>query len=153
MISRLMPALALTLAATFFGIALYINLAEQPARLALADMPMLEQWKVSFGVGIKLQGSLAVAAGLAGIGAWWSVRDWRWGVGGLLMLANWPWTLIVIAPTNAALLAMSAEAAGPASRALIGHWGLVHGGRTAISLAAVGLYLAAFAWPASRRRP
>jgi hypothetical protein len=63
------------------------------------------------------------------------------------MLCNWPWTLIVIAPTNAALLAISAEAAGPASRLLIEHWGLVHGGRTAISLAAVGLYLLALARP------
>ena len=152
MIARLLPALALTLAAIFFGIALYINLAEQPARLALAEMPSLEQWKVSFGVGFMLQGSLTIAAGLAGIGAGWVLRDWRWGAGGLLMLCNWPWTLIVIAPTNAALLAISAEAAGPASRALIEHWGLVHGGRTAISLAAVGLYLAALARPGTSRK-
>ena len=143
MIWRLLPALALALAAVFFGIALYINVAEQPARLALADLPLLEQWKVSFGVGFALQGSLTVAAGIAGLVTWWHLRDWRWGAGGLLMLANWPWTLLVIAPTNTALLAMSAEAAGPASRALIEYWGLIHGGRTAISLAAVGMYLAA----------
>lgn len=123
MIARLLPALALTLAATFFGIALYINVAEQPARLALADMPLLEQWKVSFGVGFALQGWLTVAAGVAGIAAWWRLRDWRLGVSGLLMLATWPWTLIVIAPTNAALLAISAEATGPESRALIEYWG------------------------------
>lgn len=152
MIARLLPALALTLAATFFGIALYINVAEQPARLALADMPLLEQWKVSFGVGFALQGSLTVAAGLAGIAAWWRLRDWRWGIGGLLMLANWPWTLVVIAPTNTALLAVSAEAAGPASRALIEYWGLIHGGRTAISLAPVGLYLMALARPEAMRK-
>jgi Domain of unknown function (DUF1772) len=151
MISRLLPALALALSAVFFGIALYINLAEQPARLALADTPLLEQWKVSFGVGFALQGSLTIAAGLAGIGAWWLLRDWRWGAGGLLMLCNWPWTLIAIAPTNSALLAISADAAGPASRALIEHWGLVHGGRTAISLAAVGLFLVALARPGASR--
>lgn len=151
MIWRLLPALALALAAIFFGIALYINLAEQPARLALADPSMLEQWKVSFGVGFALQGSLTLAAGLAGIAVWWRLRDWRWGAGGLLMLANWPWTLLVIAPTNTALLAISAEAAGPESRALIEHWGLIHSGRTAISLVAAGLFLVAISRTAATR--
>jgi hypothetical protein len=152
MIARLLPALALALAATFFGIAFYINLAEQPARLALSDAPLLEQWKVSFGVGFAVQGSLTVAAGLAGIGAWWRLRDWRWGAGGLLMLANWPWTLLVIAPTNAALLAIPAEAADPESRALIEHWGLIHSGRTAMSLVAVGLFLVALAQTEATRK-
>ena len=164
MIARLLPALALALAAVFFGIALYINLAEQPARLALADTPLLEQWKVSFGVGFMLQGSITIAAGLAGLGAYWVRRDvlardvlgrdvlgrdWRWAAGGVLMLANWPWTLLVIAPINTALLAIPAAAAGPASRALIEQWGLVHGGRTALSCVAAGL----FAWAVARLVP
>ena len=153
MIARLLPAIALALAAVFFGIALYINLAEQPARLALADLPLLEQWKVSFGVGFALQGSLTIAAGLAGLGAWWVQRDWRWIAGGLLMFANWPWTWIMIAPINTALLATTADAAGPASRALIEQWGLVHSGRTAISFVAVGLCLWAFARPRAVRAP
>ena len=141
MMPRLLPVLALALAAVFFGIALYINLAEQPARLALPDAPLLEQWKISFGVGFALQGSLTIAAALAGLAAWWVNRDWRWLVGGVLMFANWPWTLIVIAPINNALLAISSDAAGPASRALIEQWGVVHSGRTAISFFAVGMYL------------
>jgi hypothetical protein len=144
MIQRFLPAAALALGASFFGIALYINLAEQPSRLALADLPLLEQWKVSFGVGFVLQGSLTIAAGLASLGAWWANRDWRCAAGGLLMLANWPWTLLVIAPINNALLAIPAAAAGPASRALIEQWGLVHSGQTAISCVAVGLFLWAF---------
>ncbi len=147
MIKRFMPALALALAAVFCGIALYINLAEQPARLALADIPLLEQWKVSFGVGFILQGSLTIAAGLACLGAWWVNRDWRYVAGGVLMLANWPWTLLAIAPINNALLAISSAAAGPSSRALIEQWGLVHGGRTLISLLAVGFLLWAFTIP------
>lgn len=146
MIARLLPALALALAATFFGAALYINLAEQPARLALADPPLLQQWKISFGVAFVLQASLAIAAGLAGLGAWWARRDWRWAAGGLLMLANWPWTLILIAPINTALLAVAPDSAGPASRALIEQWGVLHGVRTAMSFAAVAL----FAWAVAR---
>lgn len=146
MIARLLPALALALAATFFGAAVYINLAEQPARLALADPPLLRQWQISFGVALVLQSSLAIAAGAAGLGAWWARRDWRWAAGGLLMLANWPWTLLVIAPINATLLAIAPEAAGPASRALIEQWGVLHGARTAMSFGAVAL----FAWAVAR---
>jgi Domain of unknown function (DUF1772) len=149
MIARLLPLLALALAAVFFGIALYINLAEQPARLGLEDAPLLEQWKVSFGVGFALQGSLAIAAGLAGLGAGWTQRDWRWAAAGLLMLANWPWTLVMIAPINAALLAAAPEAAGAMTRSLIEDWGVVHAGRTALSFIAVGLSLWAGVGPKS----
>jgi Domain of unknown function (DUF1772) len=141
MMSRLSSGLALALAAAFFGIALYINLAEQPARLALADGPLLEAWKISFGVGFILQSSLTIAAALAALATWWLRRDWRWLVGGLLMIANLPWTLIVVAPINNALIAISIDGAGPASRALIEQWGFVHSGRTAVSLLAVGMFL------------
>ena len=146
--SRLLPVLALTLAAVFFGIAVYINVAEQPARLALSDMPLLQQWKVSFGVGIVLQGSLTIVAGLMGLATWWFHRDWRWLAGGILMLVNWPWTLVFIAPINNTLLAISDTSAGPASRALIEQWGTVHSGRTAFSLIAVILFL----WATTRRK-
>ncbi len=44
---------------------LYINLTEQPARLAHANFPLLEQWKISFGLGLVFQSSVAIAAGLA----------------------------------------------------------------------------------------
>ena len=151
MMGRMAPPLALGLAAAFFGIALYINLAEQPARLALADGPMLVAWAVSFKVGFIVQGSMTIAAGLAGLAAWWSIRDWRWLAGGLCMLANWPWTLIVIAPINAALLAAAPEAADAATRALVEHWGLVHAGRTALAGAALVLLGAAMAAPRTRQ--
>jgi hypothetical protein len=146
MTERLLHGLALALTAAFFGIAFYINVAEQPARLALADAPLLAQWKLSFNVAFVVQGTLAIAAGVSGLAAWWFSRDWRWLVGGLLMLANWPWTLAVIAPINAALLATAAEAAGPASRALIEQWGNVHAVRTGFALTATVLFL----WAAVR---
>ena len=145
-LNRVVPALAVALAGMFFGIAAYINLAEQPARLALAAGPMLAQWKISFAAGITIQGALAVVTGLVGLLAWWLSRDKSWLIGGVLMLANWPWTLVMIAPVNAALNATAPDAAGASSVAMIAQWGQLHAVRTVFGLCA----LLVFSWAITR---
>ena len=148
MMTRFLPALSVALAAFFLGIALYIIIGEQPARLTLADAPLLAQWKVSFEAGFVVQGSLAILAGLCGIATWWFIRDWRFLAGGAFMLANWPWTLVVIAPINNALTGTGPAAASAASRALIEQWGRVHSMRAVFALAATLLFI----WASARRQ-
>ena len=64
-------------------------------------------------------------------------------VGGALMLANWPWTLLGIMPTNRALMAMEPEDRGPRCRALIVMWNRLHSVRTALGGLAVLAFLIA----------
>lgn len=134
--------LALLVAAVFAGAALYINVAEQPARLELDDRSLLTEWKPAYRHGTAMQAPLAIVGFLLGLAAWWQAGHVGWLLGALLMIANWPVTFFIIMPTNNRLMATEPAAAGPESRAMIKRWGSLHAMRTALGFAAC----AAFVW-------
>ena len=135
--------LALIAGALFTGAALYVSACEQPARLHLEDGALLTQWKPAYKRGTAMQAPLALVGALLGVIAWRQTSDWRWLVGGAVILANWPFTFLVIMPTNKALLALDRTGGDPRSRDLIEKWGRLHAGRTALGVAATILFLAA----------
>jgi len=137
----IITSLALATAAAFGGAAAYINWSEQPARLSLGDAALLKEWKFSYGRGFEMQASLAVISGLLGLAAFYFEHRFMAAVGGLLMLANWPYTFLAIAPTNRLLGAMADG--GAASRPLIQRWGKLHAGRTLLGFAAMCAFLVA----------
>lgn len=133
--------LALAVSALFTGAAFYVNFAEQPARLQLDNRALLAEWKPSYKRGFVMQASLAMIGFLLGAIAWWQTGIPAFLVGALLILAPWPWTLLVIKPLNDVLMATDPETAGPKTRALIVEWGKLHAVRTALGALAVVSFL------------
>jgi hypothetical protein len=62
----LVAHLALVFAAVFAGAAIFVNVAEQPARLALDNPALLLEWQKSYDKAAPMQGGLALLAALLG---------------------------------------------------------------------------------------
>jgi Domain of unknown function (DUF1772) len=135
--------LALTTAALFTGAAFYVNFAEQPARLALDNRSMLAQWKPAYQRGYTMQATLAIVGFVLGLVAWLLAGGLTFIVGAVLIVANWPWTMFAILPTNRALMATELPDAGDATRALLVRWNRLHAVRTGLGGLATAAFLVA----------
>ena len=140
---------ALVAAAAFTGAAVYVNVAEQPARLCLDDKALLAQWKPAYKRGFAMQAPLAVIGFLLGVTAWLQLGGWRWLAGAMLLVANWPYTLFGIMPTNHRLMAIDPSSAGRDGRVLIERWGRLHAVGSALGVLATGM----FVWALARLSP
>jgi hypothetical protein len=131
----MLDLIALICAAVFTGAALLVTVAEQPARVALDDVAMLTEWRRSYDRAAPMQGGLALITGLVGLAAWWVSGHLERLVGALLILACWPFVLIVVMPVNRRLKAIDLAHSNEA-RALVIRWGRLHAIRTALGAAA-----------------
>ena len=133
--------LATLAAALFAGAALYINLAEHPARMGLETRIAALQWAPSYKRATWLQAPLALVSFLTGAAAWLFGASVGWIVGALLIGAVVPFTFIVIMPTNHKLLAPGRDLSSAETRELLDKWGKLHAVRTALSLIASIVFL------------
>jgi len=139
----LFAQLALVTAAAFTGAAIYVNVAEQPARLGLEDQALLSEWKPAYKRGTLMQAPLAAIGCLFGLIAWWQSGHLAFLAGALLMIGNLPWTLLVIMPTNSALMALDASRPAPQTRELVVRWGKLHAVRSTLGALATLIFLLA----------
>ena len=133
--------LALTTAALFAGAAIYVNIAEQPARLDLDPPAMLAQWQPSYARASIMQAGIAIISCALGVLAFFFSYDWRWLLGAALIIAPWPYTMFIIMPTNKVLKSTPPAQANEDTHNLVRQWGLLHAVRTLLGFAAVAAYL------------
>ncbi len=133
MISVLQFLAALS-AALFAGAALYINVAEHPARMGLETRMAALQWASSYKRATWLQAPLAILSLLCGVVVWLQGGRLGWLVAAFLVGSVVPFTLAIIMPTNYKLLAPSRDLSSPETRQLLVRWGQLHAIRTGLSL-------------------
>jgi hypothetical protein len=137
----LLKFLATLAAALFAGAALYLNVAEHPARMTLDTQHAALQWAPSYRCATWMQAPLALISLGAGLGSWFLGSGVGWAIAALLIGAVVPFTFIGIMPTNRALLAAGRDLGTVETRALLEHWAKLHVVRTVLSLAATILYV------------
>ena len=128
-------------AALFSGAALYINVAEHPARMMLEPKSALAQWAPSYRRATWLQAPLALLSFLAGLSSSLLGGGVGWAVAALLIGAVVPFTFLGIMPTNKALLAPGRDLRADEIRTLLSRWATLHAVRTALSLCATTIYV------------
>lgn len=133
--------LATLCAALFAGAAIYINFVEHPARMSLGVAAALAEWRPSYRRATFMQAPLAIVGLLASVGAWATGAGRAWLLGGVLLGAVVPFTLLVTFPTNKQLLDPAIERDPNKARLLLERWNLLHGVRSVLGLVALVLFL------------
>lgn len=138
---------AILAALLFTGAAIYINLAEHPARMECGTLLAATVFGPSYRRAAVMQVILALGATIGGVGAWFMGAPRAWLVGAVVIFAVVPFTLIAIMPTNKKLLDPALDRGSPAAHRLLVTWGRLHAVRSGLSLLASVIFLSLLVWP------
>jgi hypothetical protein len=125
----------------FTGAAVYINLVEHPARMECGVEIAATEFAPSYRRATIMQASSAALGLLSSIGAWLAGATFWWLVAGALLGAVIPFTLTVILPTHKQLLSPALDRRSAKTERLLARWGMLRAVRSALSGAALLLFL------------
>ena len=138
---------AILAAALFTGAAIYINVAEHPARMECGAALAVTVFGPSYRRAAVMQAVLAMVATAGGFGAWFIGAPVAWLIGALLIFAVIPFTLIAIGPTNKRLLDPAIDRGSDTVHRLLQRWGRLHAVRSFLALGSSIVFLSAVVWP------
>ena len=131
-----------TLAAGLFtGAAIYINLAEHPARMECGTELAVTVFGPSYKRAARMQVFLIIVSTLGGLAAWLISGRLLWLIGAILIGAVIPFTLIAMMPTNKKLLDPTLDRKASSIDELLTSWGKLHAVRSLLGLAATLTFL------------
>jgi uncharacterized membrane protein len=88
-----------------------------------------------------MQASLAIVGSLLALASWWIGKDAAWLLGGILLFAVIPFTLVVIFPTNKELESDKLDVSSAQAERLLRRWSGLHAVRSGLSLVAFVIFL------------
>jgi len=133
--------IAILSTAIFAGAAIYINVAEHPARMGCDTKTAVTVWAPSYKRAYVMQASLAVVGFISGLTVWFLNGGILWLLGATFIGAVIPYTFIVIMPTNQKLLAPERDLSSIETRELLVRWGKLHAVRSVLSFIALVIYI------------
>lgn len=119
--------------AVFFGAAVYISIVQHPASLSAGGQVPGRLFQSMYRRAAPMQASLAVAGSVTAIVACFSGFGWPWIVGGLLLIAVVPFTLLKMKPVNDRLLEPDRDAESAETMEYLRAWGRLHWIRSMLS--------------------
>ena len=120
-----LETVAIAGAALFTAWALYVSLVEQPARMETGPSAARIAFRSSYRRAAPWQASFAILTFASGLAAALVTSAWAWALGGVVVGAAVPFTLLVVMPTTRRLLA-SAPLDDRDAGALLRRWGRLH---------------------------
>jgi hypothetical protein len=133
--------LAVLCCGLFAGAAVYITLVEHPARMECGTELAVTEFRPSYRRAAVMQASLAALGFVASIAAGLAESNRGWLLGGILLVAVIPFTLLAVRPTNQQLLDPSLDRGSAQARQLLVRWGRLHAVRSVLSMLSLVLFL------------
>ena len=141
--AEIAQSVATVLAGIFAGAAVYINVAEHPARLECGTSLASTVFGPSYRRAAVMQASLAILGTVAGVIAWLGTRDQRWLWGSAFLFFVVPFTFVAIMPTNKRLLDPGLKRSSSEANALLVKWGRLHAVRSVAGVLSFVLFVVA----------
>lgn len=128
-------------AGLFAGASSYVTFVQHPAWVECGPALAIREFGPSTRRAAVMQGLLAVIGLVAGVVAWTQAAGTEWMIGGLLLGALVPFTLIVIRPMNHRLLDPGLDPGSSEARDLLRRWGHLHAVRTVVGVVVLVLFV------------